>query len=204
MVNTHGEYKIQWYYCYMRVSDISGERFGKLVVVSRAGSDSFGNATWLCRCDCGGKSIVSGNQLRRTGEKATRSCGCAGLEKIANKNRARLKTHGYTVNRTPRPEYYSWASMRSRCLNPNAPNYHLYGGRGITICDRWGKFENFLSDMGPRPKGRSLDRKDNSGNYEPRNCKWSTPKEQSNNRRDPWITRRQDRLEASIKKSWRQ
>ena len=81
------------------------------------------------------------------------------------------------------PLYCIWQSMRQRCLNPNANNYHRYGGRGITICDRWDDFNLFLEDMGERPEGYSIDRINNNGNYEPSNCKWSTTVDQNNNRR---------------------
>lgn len=77
----------------------------------------------------------------------------------------------------------TWVAMLARCTNPKATKYPLYGGRGIAVCERWLKFENFLADMGERPTGRTIDRKDNDSNYEPGNCQWSTAKEQANNRR---------------------
>jgi len=89
--------------------------------------------------------------------------------------------HGHAKVKTR--EYYSWLAMKQRCLNPKNPSYKDYMGRGIKVCDRWLKFENFLEDMGLRPIGTSLDRKDNDGNYEPGNCKWSTRKEQASNQR---------------------
>ena len=86
------------------------------------------------------------------------------------------------VNRNV-PGYSSWRSMRKRCMNPNNPNYHLYGGRGITICDRWDNFPNFIEDMGPKPEGYTLERLDTNGNYEPDNCVWATLETQNRNRR---------------------
>jgi hypothetical protein len=86
------------------------------------------------------------------------------------------------MTRSRTPTYVSWASIAPRCGNPNHPAYPRYGGRGITVCERWASFENFLADMGERPAGLSLDRIDNNGNYEPGNCRWATPKEQSSNR----------------------
>jgi hypothetical protein len=88
-------------------------------------------------------------------------------------------THGSTNS----PEYHAWGGMRQRCLNPKNRRWKDYGGRGITICARWASFENFLSDMGFKPKGTSLDRVNNDGNYEPSNCRWATPKEQRTNTR---------------------
>jgi len=92
--------------------------------------------------------------------------------------------HGHHINGKPSPTYKSWQMMKYRCQNPNCPAYKYYGGRGIAVCDRWMDFENFLADMGTRPPGKTLDRIDNDGNYEPCNCRWVTCKEQVQNRRE--------------------
>lgn len=92
------------------------------------------------------------------------------------------RTHGATVGGFS-PEFESWRAMMERCTNPNHKRWHRYGGRGITVCERWRNFANFLADMGPRPEGRTLDRYPNGdGNYEPGNCRWATVKEQNQNR----------------------
>lgn len=99
--------------------------------------------------------------------------------------------HGHGGNGRDIPEsqtHVSWKAMKRRCKDQNAWHFSYYGGRGIRVCDRWMKFENFLADMGIRPDGLTLDRKDTNGNYEPGNCRWATPKEQSNNRRNRRIS----------------
>lgn len=150
---------------------MSGRRFGAWLVLQRAASrNTF--VYWLCRCDCGTESELSGSALR---QGKTKSCGCKKEE---------LRELTFTGHRETRsPTWNSWLAMRHRCANPNDPSYPRYGGRGIRVCERWESYDNFVADMGHRPEGTTLDRIDNAGNYEPGNCKWSTPSEQSRNRR---------------------
>jgi hypothetical protein len=156
----------------MKRIDLAGQRFGRLIVVEFSGLDSWHEANWRCRCDCGKEKVIPGSKLRLGN---TKSCGCMKAERIGNSRR----THG----RTGTSEYRTWRAMRERCASPNNKDFKDYGGRGIKVCVRWEKFENFLADMGPRPKGRSLHRVDNNGLYEPENCKWETWTEQARNRR---------------------
>ena len=159
--------------------DITGQRFGRLVALRDAGrkrnSNKRSTVVWLCRCDCG-KEVITTGVLLRAGE--TKSCGC--LKRINSGRR----THGMSSYGTTRtPEYVTWGMMRKRCNNKNDARYNDYGGRGITVCERWNSFENFLADMGPRPKGFSIERVNVDGNYEPSNCKWIPWRDQSKNRR---------------------
>ncbi len=161
--------------------DLKNVRFSRLVANKCIGVAPSRKMLWECLCDCG-KIVVTESSSLINGN--TKSCGCLQKEVARESLLATTKTHGDTVKGVTTSEYRAWQSMRQRCMNPNQHSFRLWGGRGITICDRWSDFSNFLSDMGRKPSPRhSIDRINNDGNYEPSNCRWATQKEQIANRR---------------------
>lgn len=159
----------------MKLIDLTGQRFGRLLVIRCVGRDPEGRAMWLCKCDCGNETVVHSRHLR-TG--ATQSCGCLIKEAIS--------THGFSKERL----YSVWCDMRARCLRPGEPSYAGYGARGIKICEEWNDYPNFrlwALNAGYDPgaaKGKcTLDRIDVDGDYCPDNCRWVSVEIQNNNKR---------------------
>ena len=163
--------------------NVTDKQFGKLIVLGDADSyiEPSGRQRRIvtAKCDCGD---VKNYRLEDLRSGATQSCGCLRNEQIIKAN----TTHGHASNGLISTEYRIWRGMKVRCENERSKYFNNYGARGVSIHDRWkDSFEQFYQDMGPRPsKDHSLDRIDNNGNYEPSNCKWSTKKEQNNNKRN--------------------
>ena len=146
----------------MGALDLTGNRFGHLTVIARAGTDKFRKAAWMCACECGNTKVIVGQSLV---SGASQSCGC--------KKHGRPIGHGHATRLRGRSNTYSsWRAMRYRCLDPQNNAYRYYGGRGISVCERWDSFDNFLSDMGERPAGHVLSRIDHAKGYSPENVVW--------------------------------
>ncbi len=160
----------------MKLVDLTGNRFGRLTVVSRA-ENAGHHLRWTCLCDCGNTKAVNSSHLK-TGH--TTSCGCIASELTAERNTSNAK-HGMWKS----PEFEIWAAMKKRCHNPKAKRYADYGGRGITVCDEWrASFQAFFDHIGPRPSdAHSVDRIRNTEGYAPGNVRWATTEEQNNNKR---------------------
>lgn len=149
---------------YIDPAEYIGKVIGKWTILKETDSNSR-NRNVLCKCICGKEQIISLSRLKNNKTLSCKTCN--------------LQIHGKTESLT----YNTWRCMKARCTREKNENFKLYGGRGIQVCERWKIFENFLQDMGERPAGYQLDRINNDGDYEPNNCRWVTPKENSNNRR---------------------
>lgn len=161
--------------------DLAGQRFGRLLVLERHYPSPTGHALWRCRCDCTGVVTVGSHALRSGG---TQSCGCLRREVTA----ARSTKHGLATRSGRTPTYTAWQNMRRRC-RPDHPRYADWGGRGITVCGRWlDDYAAFLADMGEKPPGLTLERRDNSKGYSPGNCYWASPAVQAMNKRSTKLT----------------
>jgi len=151
--------------------NLTGSVFHRLTVLSRDSSRKR-RPYWVCKCECGAMKSIAACELK---SGKTKSCGCYDAE------RKRTETVKHGFNRTP--TYVCWSNMLARCTNPKRRDFKNYGGRGISVCERWRSFENFLADMGEKPPKLSLDRVDNDANYGPDNCRWATASEQRLNQR---------------------
>lgn len=161
----------------MQFVDISGQKFGRLSAVQPVRNNK--KIKWQCLCDCGKECLVDGVKLRNS---ETKSCGCLQKELQSQRITKINFKHGHNKKGQQTSTYRSWISMLHRCRGKNYSDFYRYGGRGITVCERWSKFENFLIDMGERPNGKTLDRINVNGNYEPNNCRWATLSEQQRNK----------------------
>lgn len=161
--------------------NLINKTFGQLLVISPDGKSSSGCSLWKCKCDCGNYTAVIHSRLVNGN---TKSCGCLQRKTASEIN----TTHGHTKKQKWSKQYRTWINISQRCTNPNQGNYHLYGGRGITMCERWRKFENFLDDMGKPPTARhQIDRINNNEGYSPTNCRWATPEQNGRNKRNNHI-----------------
>jgi hypothetical protein len=156
----------------IKLSDVKGKKFGRLVVIDESTAFNEKHSAFLCRCDCGNVLPVRWNHL---GRLHTTSCGCRQRDVVS----ARETKHGMCRSKV----YSVWSSMIQRCRSEKNSHWHRYGGRGIKVCQRWiDSLANFYADMGPRPSPKhTIDRINNDGNYEPGNCRWATHAENARN-----------------------
>jgi len=157
-------------------NNLAGQKFGRLLAVSALPESNIKrHILWKCICDCGSEHIAVSYDLK---SGHTKSCGC-----LYKESRYQNIIHGHARATGFSPTYVSWYSMITRCKNKNATNYKHYGEIGVTVCERWLEFKNFLSDMGERPEGMTIDRINPHGNYEPSNCRWADWLTQQSNKR---------------------
>ena len=166
----------------MKKVNLLGQRFERLLAVSGPVMVANGTASqsaWHCICDCGNRSLVAAYKLRSGRSK---SCGClvVDVRRQYMKEHPKPKRHGHSHS----PTYRSWYAMIQRCTNLKNIAFEYYGARGVQVCERWKLFDNYLSDMGERPPGKTMDRIDVNGNYEASNCRWATATEQARNKRN--------------------
>lgn len=179
-----------------KFQDITGRQYGLLTILGRAPNNGE-IVRWRYRCACGREGVTGNNHFKTN---PTANCGCI----RSARTRERSTTHGHTVGETPSSTYQIWRTMLQRTQQPKSKYYPYYGGRGITVCERWFDFKNFLADMGERPDGLTLERRQVNGHYEPSNCEWATRQAQSNNVRDQskWLVDGQLMTQAQVARHW--